>query len=311
MKKLFIILGLLLLAPITVNAASNDFTTSFDQDKCELHVTGTETGHEAQVYYYENNVFKGMGTNTINNNNFEVVFTLSYNTDTKIKIIVTDENGDNKIEKENINVPACTPPVRAKKTELFDNQGNSIIINNSNVGFEDDDYFEVEIQSKSQIDQIIEAAQGTPNYDSMKAMLEKMNSAIGDGNELKYYISSVVRDYTNNIIDYSNYNDGFVLNLLYPKDEYNKLKGLKLLSLDMNTLDKVRDINFTYDETNEMFIIDIDEPGIIIAYLDKSIANTSNNPNTGDKINRYIILLIISTVGLITTGIYTKKKIFN
>lgn len=310
MKKLLIILAILVLAPITVNAAGNDFITSFDQDKCELHVTGTETGHEAQVSYYENDTFKGLGTDTINNNNFEVVFTLAYNTDTKIKVIVTDENGNNEVTKTNINVPACSI-ISTKLDELFDNQGNSIIIKDKTIGFEQTDKFDVEIQSKSDIDQILESMKGTPNYDNFKSMFDKMLESIGEGNDFKYYILPSVRDDHNNTKDYSNYNDGFTLNLLYSKDEYKKFKNLKLISIDDTNFKKLKDLTYTYDETNQMFVISIDRPGIILAYDDNTLPNTNTNPNTGDKINRYIILLTISTLGLIGVGIYTKKKIFN
>lgn len=309
MKKLFIILSLLVLAPITVHAAGNDFTTTFDADKCELHVKGTEAGHEAQVSYYENNVFKGMGTDTINSGNFEVVFTLSYNTDTKIKVIVTDEDGNNKLEKTNINVPACA--LSNKIVELFDNQGNSIIIKDSNTGFENTDTFDVEIQSKEDVDQILESLKGTANYDNIKSMFDKMMESIGEGNDFKYYILPSVRDDHGNTKDYSNYDDGFTLNLLYSKDEYKKFKNFKLISVDDTNFKKIKDLSYKYDETNEVFVISIDRPGIILAYDDNTLPNETTNPNTGDKINRYIIILIISTVGLITTGIYTKKKIFN
>ena len=305
MKKLFIILIVLLIVPITVNAASNDFTTSFDQDKCELHITGTEAGHEAQVSYYENNVFKGLGTDTINNGNFEVVFTLTYNTDTKIKVIVTDENGNNEVTKTNINIPACTI-IPIKLDELFDNQGNSIIIKNKNIGFD-----QTEIQSKDDIDQILESLKNTPNYDNFKSMFDKMLETIGEGNDLKYYILPSVRDEHNNTKDYSNYNDGFTLNLLYSKDEYKKFKNLKLISIDDTNFNKLKDISYAYDETNEMFVISIDRPGIILAYDDNTLPNETSNPNTGDKMMYYVILLGISTLGLIGVGIYTKKKILN
>lgn len=313
MKKLFIILIALLLIPITVNAASNDFTTSFDQDKCELHITGTETGHEAQVSYYKNDVFQGIGTDTINNNNFEVVFTLIYDTDTKLKIIVTDENGENEVEKTNINVPACTPPAPTRVNEVFDNQGNSIVINDANVGFDPNDYLDLGIKSKEDIETYLETLknQTDPNYEPYSILFNKMKETVGTDNELKFYIESAVRDEHDSVIDYSNYNDGFVLNLLFPKDEYKKLNGLKIISVDENTLDKIDDISYTYDEDHEVFIINIDKPGVLLAYIDNSIANTTTNPNTGDNINIYFIVFTISTLGLISLGIYFKKKLFN
>ena len=311
MKKLLIILAILVLAPITVNAAS--INTSFNQDDCKLEVTGEQTGHEAQVSMFINDTFKGMVTATINNGNYQTEFILAYDQDTTIDLTVADENGANLYKKENITVPACTitTPQNNKIVELFDNQGNSIIIKDANTGFETTDKFDLEIQSKEDVDQILENFKNTPDYDTYKNMFDKMMASIGEGNTFKYYILPSVLDKNDNTIDYTNYNDGFTLNLLYSKDDYKKLNNLKLISVDNATLNKIKELNYTYDEQNEVFIISIDRPGIILAYEDNTISNTTNNPNTGDKINRYIILLTISTLGLIGVGIYTKKKIFN
>ena len=138
-----------------------------------------------------------------------------------------------------------------------------------------------------------------------------MMDSIGSGNTFKYYILPSVRDDHGNTKDYSNYNDGFTLNLLYTKDNYKKLKNFKLISIDDVNFKKIKELSYTYDEQNEMFVISIDRPGIILAYEDNNISNTSTNPNTGDKINRYIILLAVSILGLIGVGIYTKKKILS
>ena len=310
MKKIFIIVAILVLAPITVHAAT--INTSFDENECILTVSGTQTGHEAQVSTYINGVFKGMNTDTIEDGKYEVKFTLTYDTDTTIDIAIADELGGNKDNKTGIIIPACTKTnTNTKITELFDNQGNSIIINDADKGFEPGDYFEVGIRTKEEMEQLIESVQGTPNYDIYNGFLNAMLNSIGEGNELKYFIESTVKDDQNADIDYSNYNDGFILNLLYPKDEYKKLNGLKIISVDGNTFNKIDDVNFTYDETNETFVINIARPGALLVYIDPNAANSNVNPNTGDNINKYFIMFIVSTIGLISLGIYSKKKIFN
>jgi hypothetical protein len=314
MKKLLIILAVLVLAPITVNAASS-VNTSFDDTECKLHVTGTfEGAHQAQVVYYINNNFEGENNGPVTNNQYDVELTLIYNTDTTIKVRVADENGSNEMVKDSVVVPACTPPAPARITEVFDPSNiNSIVINNATIGFDQNDYLDIGIRTKEDIETYLQTLQNSndPNYSNFNSLFNRMKTTVGEGNELKFFIETAVRDEHDSVIDYSNYDDGFVLNMPFPKTEYQKLKGLKIISVDENTYDKISDINYTYDETNEVFVLNIARPGVLLAYIDNTIANTSSNPNTGDNINTYFIVFILSTLGLITTGIYTKKKIFN
>lgn len=312
MKKLLIILAILVFAPITVNASS--MWVNFDNTTCQMRVFGEfEGAHQAQVVYYINNNFEGEANGSVVNNQYEVFITLAYNEDKVLKVITADENGDNEMIQDPVIIPECTPPAPTKVTELFDinGQGHSIVINDANVGFEQTDTFEIEINSKEDLDQMLASLQGNPNYDTYEAIFAKMNTVIGEGNELKFHLEPTVKDELGARIDYNGYNDGFVLNLLFPKDEYKKLSGLRIMSVDPTTYDKLNDINYTYDEDNEIFIIQLDRPGILLAYIDGTIANQTSNPNTGDSINRYFIMFIISTLGLISLGVYSKKKIFN
>ena len=316
MKKLLIILAILVLAPITVNAAS--VNTSFDDTECKLHVTGTfEGAHQAQVVYYINDNFEGENNGPVTNNQYDVELTLIYNTDTTIKVRVADENGSNEMVKDSVVVPACTPPAPpapTRLTEVFDPSNiNSIVINDATVGFDQNDYLDIGIRSKEDIETYLETLQSSndPNYSNFNSLYNRMKTSVGDGNEFKYFIEFYVRDEHDSVIDYSNYDDGFILNMPFPKSEYQKLKGLRIMSVDETTYDKISDISFTYDEVNEVFIINIDKPGVLLAYIDNTIANSSSNPNTGDHINIYFITFILSSLGLISIGIYTKKKIFN
>ena len=310
MKKLLIIFTLLVVAPVVAHATT--VSTSFDETQCQLHVTGTINGaHQAQVVYYINDQFEGEGNNSIINDQYEVILTLAYNTDTTLKIRVADENGANEQVKNNVVIPACVPPAPARVTEVFDNQGNSIIINDASVGFDPNDYLDLGIRSKKDIEEYLDTlqSQNDPNYDNFYSLFNRMKSTVGDGNEFLYFIESAVRDEHDSVIDYNNYNDGFILNILFPKTEYKKLKGLKLMSVDDTTFDKISDLTFTYDEENEMFIINIDRPGVILAYIDNTVVNQTFNPNTRDYLSRYLIIFILSTIGLVSTGVYTKSKL--
>lgn len=106
MKKIFLALTVLFLAPLTVRAY--EIQTDFDPEKCELIVTGTQNGHEASVSYYDtNDEFLGMKTGAIENGSFEVRFVLKYEEDTNINIVVVNEESQNRTEKEDEVVPAC------------------------------------------------------------------------------------------------------------------------------------------------------------------------------------------------------------
>lgn len=111
MKKILLALTILFLAPLTVSAY--EIQTSFDQEKCELTVTGTMDGHEASVSYYDpssnvNNGFVGMKTGTITNGSYEVKFVLKYEQDTTINIVAVNEKSENHTEKTNEVIPACS-----------------------------------------------------------------------------------------------------------------------------------------------------------------------------------------------------------
>lgn len=316
MKKLFIILAILVFAPITVNASS--MWVNFDNTTCQMRVFGEfEGAHQAQVVYYINNNFEGEANGSVVNNQYEVFITLAYNEDKVLKVITADENGDNEMIQDPVIIPECTPPAPpapTRLTEVFDHDNkNSIVINNASVGFDQNDYLDIGIRSKKDIEDYLASLQSSndPNYDNFNSLFNRMKTTVGDGNELAFFIETAVRDEHDSVIDYSSYNDGFVLNMPFPKTEYQKLKGLKIILVDETTYDKTGDINYTYDEANEVFVVNISRPGVLLAYIDGTIANQSSNPNTGDNINIYFIVFILSILGLITTGIYIKKKIFN
>ena len=110
MKKLLVILTVLFIAPLTVNAYT--INTDFDESKCELTVSGTQEGHDANVTLFLSNTdpkeFKGMQTGAIENGNFSVSFVLKSDQGLTLDIVVANENGDNKTTKLNEEIPACT-----------------------------------------------------------------------------------------------------------------------------------------------------------------------------------------------------------
>ena len=88
-----------------------------------------------------------------------------------------------------------------------------------------------------------------------------------------------VRDEHLQDIDYSNYDKGFILKIHIDKDVYKELPGLKAVYFDQENI-KIGDvIETSYDEDNEVFILNISRPGQFILYLDNDyefIDNTAN-----------------------------------
>lgn len=107
MKKLLIILTVLFIAPLTVNAY--EINTDFDADKCELIVTGSLSGHDADVKIFLSSTkeLKGMQTGLIENGNYTVTFVQKYDVDTLVDIVVVNEEAQNRTEKLSELVPAC------------------------------------------------------------------------------------------------------------------------------------------------------------------------------------------------------------
>ena len=108
MKKILVILAVLFIAPLSVNAY--EINTSFDDTKCELTVSGTQSGHDASVSLFlsSDSTLKGMKTSSITSGSFEVKFILKYEEETTLDIVVVNEAGQNRTAKLNEVIPTCS-----------------------------------------------------------------------------------------------------------------------------------------------------------------------------------------------------------
>jgi hypothetical protein len=99
-----------------------------------------------------------------------------------------------------------------------------------------------------------------------------------------------------------------------PKDKYTISKGSTVITINASYLK-------TLDDGEHTIVAKINNKDAEAKFTASKNSNTNTsesstndnekNPNTGDNIVYYISLLGISALGLISTGIYTKKEIFN
>ena len=110
-----------------------------------------------------------------------------------------------------------------------------------------------------------------------------------------------------------NYSDKLTFKILMT-DEMKKYNTFKFIFLDENNEFVVKEIHDTDIET-------IDGKDYIVVKLDHLSAyalvgsnvqnNTTNNPNTADKVIFDTIMLVLCTIGFAGIGLYTKKTYFN
>ena len=285
MKKYIVLLTVLFIAPLTVNAY--EVNSDFDEQKCELIVTGSMDGHDADVSLFmsSNGDFRGMQTGEINNGTFTVTFVQKYDTDTEIDIVVVNEEGQNRTEKLNEFVPACTLQNNnnnnpsGKILELFDGD-NSIIMNDDTLGFGDHDIFNFDNMTMDDVNQFLAALDmnnpdDVDTFNMVNTLVDATLDQLGDYKQFAAILNVHLRtteilDSNNNPteIDFSNYNEGFTLNVYIPKEAYEQYTGLKFAILDESTLKLGEPLEYTYDADNEIAILQIDRQCMIVAYLD-------------------------------------------
>lgn len=286
MKKIFALLIALLIIPFHVNAIE----TSFDDETCTLTVAGEETGHEAMVSLFEDESFRVLKTDTIVDGEFSVDFILSYDFENTFKVVVTNEDGNNKITKNDVVVPACYLANQEGGTtkELFDEEGNSIIINSDERSFNEGDFLMLKFIDEESIDYIIELM-GDEEPETKQFLINVKNGIldkIGDNKLFLFVLDIYVRDENNTDVDFSNYEDGFTLNIAMSKEDYEKLKGLKFAVLDKDNYTFGDPIDYEYDEENEMLSINIKDLSSLVIYLDNEyefLDNTGNQKYNLDK----------------------------
>lgn len=291
MKKIFVALIALFMFPLTANAISYQINTSFDEETCKLTVTGTQNGHEAMVSLFKNNEQIGLKTGTISNNEFSVEFTLGYNTDTTIDIVTADENGENETHKNSVSIKACELPDQ-DIYELFNN-GTSIIINDRTISFERDLRYEFQKTDAEEANRMLENLKNTNShyYDGYKAIFDGIFDGLGEYKEFIYFFSADIIG-THGPKDYSNYDGGFTLNISLSKEKYRK--GIKVVEFSTEDIEYGKVFDTTYDEENEVLVIEIDRPGEFVMYVDNdySYLNKTNDQTFYTKSDTTLILKI-------------------
>ena len=269
MKKIFVILVALFLMPICIKAAS--INTSFNSETCILTINGSQTGHEATIYLFDKDN-KNIGTKTdeIEDGKYSTYFVLAYDESKTISITISNESGTDEETKQNVSVPACTPTGLApgKVDELFDGEGNSIKIKDKRVAFNESDRFELNIYDIEGVEDLIAHIEDEEEKEQIQNIFNLIMKNLGSYKSFVGYFEPHVRDNHNHDIDYSNYKKGFILKIAVPKEDYKSLKGLKFVGLDeeFNFSDE---LDYEYDEANEILSIKINSLNPVIAYIDK------------------------------------------
>lgn len=285
MKKLkYLILTALFILPIKAYATT--INTDFDGSNCTLTVSGKFTGsnaHDVQVLLTKKpNETKGLKNTELNNDNYSASFVLTFDEETKIDITVADQNGAGDTTEEDVTIPACELATQVGRVTMlndFDGNGHSVIINDATIGFDTHDRLDVEMMDLETIEQLLASMQGQPEYESFLAVKNGILEQLGDYKVFAQFMNVYLRDEHGHDIDYSNYTKGFKLRLNIPKNVYNQYSGLKVAYFDQANI-KIGDvIETSYDEENELFILNISKPGQFILYLDNDYSFIDNTAN--------------------------------
>ena len=281
MKKILITLLLVFGIPFVVYAKEASVNTSYDSKKCVLEVSGSQTGHDASVSLFnKDGELIGFKTGEIQDGDYSVSFVLTNDVATKIDITVANEAGNNEVSKTDVDIPVCkiSGLPNNKTLELFD-KDNSIVVNNIKYAFNVSDFLMVHLYDMEQAEALLESLKGKEEYDAVKKTFDGVLDYLKDYKVFVQYIDVFVRDRFDHDIDYSNYKDGFVLNLAVPKDAYEELTGLKFAYVIEDN--KLSDpLDYSYDEEHEIIAIHISEPRAIVAYLDNDYVYLDK---TGDQ----------------------------
>ncbi len=295
MKKIkYLLLTALFIFPIKAYATT--INTDFDESTCTLNVSGNFTGvsaHDVQVLLTKKpNETKGLKNTELNNNSYSTSFVLTFDEETKLDVTVADQNGSGDTTKEDVTIPACELAVqegRVTTIEDFDHYGHSITIKDATIGFDEHDRLDIDMLDIDGINAMLQLFEGSEEYDGFLAIKNGILEQLGEYKVFAQFMNVYLRDSHLNDIDYSNYTKGFILRLNMPKEVYNQYPGLKAAYFDQANI-KIGDvIETSYDEENELFILNISKPGQFVLYIDNDyefLDNTANPKFTlGDKDN--------------------------
>ena len=285
MKKIkYLLLTALFIFPIKAYATT--INADFDESTCTLNVSGNFTGvsaHDVQVLLTKKpNETKGLKNTELNNNSYSTSFVLTFDEETKLDVTVADQNGSGDTTKEDVTIPACELAVqegRVTTIEDFDHQGHSITIKDATIGFDEHDRLDIDMLDIDGINAMLQLFEGSEEYDGFLAIKNGILEQLGEYKVFAQFMNVYLRDSHLNDIDYSNYTKGFILRLSMPKEVYNQYPGLKAAYFDQANI-KIGDvIETSYDEENELFILNISKPGQFVFYIDNDYEFLDNTAN--------------------------------
>jgi len=319
MKKLkqLLIALLIILSPLAVKAANNLTidSKSYNENSYEFNVSGTSSYSEIMVSLFDGENLLSFKTVSANNNKYTATFDITFEQDKTITIKVGDINStDYKIS---------TLDVKKSETHLnnvlTDESDNQLIIKGTDAQFRDNEKLNLMMISKEELEEQVRAAQGTEDEEEVNQAFNIIKLALED-KELVEFLQIRIEDERDNEVDYNSHMSGFTLKINIDKDTYNALGKFEVAALNMETGKLGNPITYSYDEDEEMIIINIDKPGILLVYAkeetktetkeetktetkeETKIENKdTKNPTTSDTITTSFIVLILSFVGIVGT----------
>ncbi len=318
MKKLLYLTPLLLLAPMIVSAA--DVNTNFNNESCVLTVSGSQTGHDATVSLFDDhNADIGFKTGEINNGSYSVEFVLGYENETIINITVSNEAGENEKKLSNVVIPACNAPVidqgpqdpgqhevvKDKDYAVTDDNGNSVSFKEEN-----GHTFKLNIMDFYGLNDVALNDLGIPK-DLYDAMFNGINNAVKGEGTLLAFLQIEVEDENGFLIHEGPFNIKIKMT-----DEMKKYNSFKFIYVDTNDNFKTQTpiefkVNGEYLEGTLDHLSEYAVVGNVVEEAADVAPTTTNNPKTGDSVLLYVGILILSVVGLISTGLFLKKNNLN
>ena len=306
--KLFVALLIALLSPIIVKAAGNLTINqkSYDKDTYEFVVSGTSDYEEVMVSLFDGEDLLSFKTVSTNNNSYTATFDITFEQDKTITIKVGDINStDYEID---------TLDVEKSETHLnnilTDENGNQLVIKGANAQFRNNERLRLMMLSKEELEEQVEQAQGTEAGEEATQVYNIIKLALGN-KELVEFLQIRVEDDMEHESDYNSHMAGFTLKINIDKDTYNALGEFEVAQLNMENGLLGDPLTYSYDEEEEILTINIEKPGILLAYKKQETTTEKENvssPKTGDSIMKSVLILGISVTGLVGAALVLKKN---
>ena len=306
-NRLFITLLIALVCPFVVKAAEGLSITnkSYDENSYEFRVSGSSSYSEVMVSLFDGDNLLSFKTVSSNNGVYNALFDITFEQDKTITIKVGDINStDYKISTLDVK-----KSVTHLNNVLVDEEENQLIIKGVNAEFRDGDRFNLNVYSADDINQMLESVKGTDQEEEFAQGFNIINLALGK-NELLFYFEPNVMDDQDGRSDYSSHMGGFTLKVKVDKEVIDALGDFRIATLNEETGLLGDPLDYSYDEENGLFVVNMDKLGRLLAYnpVEDEVSDNKNNPSTSDTIGTSFVVFALSFVGIVGNVIYFKKK---